>query len=84
MTSVDYKVDLKINKLTKSIYDQLSSSGSLASDQIYLVEEEFADLNGQQIKNVAEPTLSDDAATKGYVDQAIESVMNLLSGILIK
>ena len=73
MTSVDYKVDLKINKLTKSIYDQLSSSGSLASDQIYLVEEEFADLNGQQIKNVANPTLSNDVATKGYVDQAIIS-----------
>lgn len=69
MTSVDYKVDLTINKLSKTIYDQLVSSGSVLSNQIYLVEEEYADLNGQQIRNVAEPTLSSDVATKGYVDE---------------
>ena len=43
------------------------------SDAIYVVEDDHVDAYGQQIKNVAYPTDLSDAATKGYVDDAISN-----------
>ena len=41
---------------------------------MYIVEDSFTNNYGKQIKNVAEPTESSDAATKWYVDNAVSSV----------
>lgn len=40
---------------------------------MYIVEDSFTNNYGKQIKNVAIPSLSNDAATKGYVDDSISN-----------
>ena len=44
------------------------------SNAMYVVENNIVDAYGQQIKNVAAPTDLSDAATKGYVDNAVSSI----------
>ena len=46
-------------------------TSSLLSNELYIVSSDYVNAYGQQIKYVAEPELSDDAATKNYVDTAV-------------
>lgn len=86
------QTDLSIVYLSSSEYEQLSTNNQLLSNALYIVEDSFTNNYGKQIKNVAEPTLSTDAATKAYVDnivnqqtsaliQRIQVLENQLSGL---
>ena len=69
--------DLSIIKITKDEYE-LSVAGecALCDNVMYVVESDYIDAYGQQIKNISGPADSSDAAPKWYVD--IASVSNLV------
>ena len=46
-------------------------AGELLSNELYVVSSDYVNAYGEQVRNVAEPTLSNDAATKNYVDVAV-------------
>ena len=66
--------DLSVVKLSSSEYAQLVISGDILSNCIYIVNGDYVDAYGQQIKHVAPPTDLSDAATKEYVDNALSQV----------
>ena len=49
-------------------YYQKVLDGKILSNEIYILSSEYVNAYDEQIKHVAEPTHSDDAATKNYVD----------------
>ena len=65
------KADLSICQLNASEYYQLVSSGKCASNTLYVISSSSINAYGQKIENLGMPMLSDDAATKGYVDSQI-------------
>lgn len=65
------KADLSICQLDASEYYQLVSSGKCASNTLYVISSSSINAYGQKIENLGMPMLSDDAATKGYVDNQI-------------
>ena len=71
-----------INTISKENYDQLSADGQLQQNQLYFVDDAPIDAKGAKVSNVATPELSSDAATKGYVDAALQHVnISPLSGL---
>ena len=68
------KVDLSVIKLNADEYASLVVASAILSNCLYVVEDNYKDVYGEQIKNVAYPTDLSDAATKGYVDNAISNV----------
>ena len=71
------KADLSICQLDVSEYYQLVSSGKCASNTLYVVSSSSINAYGQKIENLGAPMLSDDAATKGYVDSQIGQLPDL-------
>ena len=65
---------LIISKISKAKFEEMSSSGMLDENEIYLVEDEQLDAGNQTIQNVAAPSSSTDAANKGYVDEEINGL----------
>ena len=61
--------DLSVIKLSSNEYQDLVDSDATLSNALYIVESDFVNAYGQQIKNLANPTDLSDAATKGYVDK---------------
>lgn len=61
--------DLSVIKLSSSEYQDLIDSDTISPSVLYIVESDFINAYGQQIKNLSAPELSSDAATKGYVDE---------------
>ena len=61
--------DLSVIKLSSNEYQDLVVSGATSPSVLYVVESDFVNAYGQQIKNLSAPELSSDAATKGYVDE---------------
>ena len=66
--------DLSVIKLSANEYASLLTSDQLLSNALYVVEDEYEDMYGMQVKNVAYPTDLSDAATKGYVDDAVSGI----------
>ena len=61
--------DLSIVKVTKETFEnQIISDTMLCANTLYIVQSDDVDMYGQLVRNVAEPLLSGDAATKNYVD----------------
>lgn len=46
-------------------------ASTILSNELYIVSSDYINAYGEQVKNVAEPTVSSDAATKNYVDVAV-------------
>ena len=61
-------------KLSADDYAFLVATSATVSNCLYIVEDEFINACGQQIKNLSAPTEISDAATKGYVDSAVQGV----------
>ena len=53
-----------VNKIKRSIYDQLSTGGKIDNDQLYLISED----GDRIIDKVADPTEPNHAANRNYVD----------------
>lgn len=49
------KADLSVCKISQSEYNELVRNESCSSNTLYVVESDYIDACGQQIKNVAEP-----------------------------
>ena len=58
-------------KLGADEYVSLLTSNALLSNVLYIVQDNYMDAYGQQIKNIATPTDLSDAATKEYVDNIV-------------
>ena len=73
--------NLSVIKLSSSEYQDLVDSDKTSPSVLYVVESDFINAYGQQIKNLSAPELSSDAATKGYVDSSIVNVNNSISDV---
>ena len=60
------KADLSVCKIRQSEYNELVKNESCLSNMLYVVESDYIDACGQQIKNVAEPIDAQDAVTLKY------------------
>jgi len=49
-------------------YHQKVIAGTVLSNELYVLSNDFVNAYGEQIKNVAAPTDANDATTKTYVD----------------
>ena len=66
--------DLSVIKLSSNEYQDLVYSDAISPSTLYVVQSDFINAYGQQIKNLSAPELSSDAATKGYVDERFNSI----------
>ena len=66
--------DLSVIKLSADEYADLLTSNALLSNCLYVIEDDYIDVYGQQIKNIASPTDLSDAATKEYVDSSLSNI----------
>lgn len=68
-----YAEKLELKHVSRDEYSEIIKTGAL-SNCLYVVSSETINAYGEQIKNVGEPELSSDAATKGYVDSELLKV----------
>ena len=73
--------DLSVIKLSADEYMGLVASDSTLSNALYVVEDDYKNAYGQQIKNVAGPTDLSDAVNKEYVDSNFQPAGNYLTAI---
>ena len=66
--------DLSIIKLSASEYETLVATSATLSNCLYIVEDEFEDAYGQQIKNLAPGTDLSDAVNLQQLSNAISSI----------
>ena len=66
--------DLSVIKLSASEYEQLVYDDRTLSNILYIVDKDYLDQYGQQIKNLGAPTDLSDAVTKEYVDNSLQNV----------
>ena len=77
-TSIDRKIfidglsveSLSAIHISQADFYQKVINDQILSNELYIVSGDYINAYGQNIKNLAKPLLSDDAATKGYVDDA--------------
>ena len=67
-TYTDTPADLVINRLSRQVYDQLSATGRLDRNQLYLIDDPEFDCFGKRLINVADPIDYRDGVTVGYAD----------------
>lgn len=61
------KTDLSIVQLSQTEYSKLIENDACLSNVLYVVENDYIDAFNSQIKNIADPTDSQDAVTLGYL-----------------
>ena len=71
---VAYSKDLSVVKITGEEYYKLVADEKTNPSALYVVDDPYLNAYGQTIKNVASPELSNDAATKNYVDSEIAKI----------
>lgn len=69
-----YSKDLSVQRLTNEEYNNLVIDGKVNLSTLYIIADDHTSFRGQQIKDVAEPTDDNDAATKKYVDDAVSEI----------
>lgn len=73
-TQISNKV--KIVKLTNAEYDAKVVAGTCEDAALYVINDDYYSMRGQQVKNVAEPSDLSDAVTKNYTDVHIAVAKN--------
>ena len=71
---VAYSKDLSVVKIAGEEYYKLVADEKTNPSVLYVVDHLYLNAYGQTIKNVASPELSNDAATKNYVDSEIAKI----------
>ena len=71
---VVYSKDLSVVKIAGEEYYKLVVNEKTNPSVLYVVDDLYLNAYGQTIKNVASPELSNDAATKNYVDSEISKI----------
>ena len=71
---VVYSKDLSVVKITEEEYYKLVVNETTNPSVLYVVDYTYLNAYDQTIKNVASPELSNDAATKNYVDSEIDKI----------
>ena len=71
---VVYSKDLSVVKITEEEYYKLVVNETTNPSVLYVVDYTYLNAYDQTIRNVASPELSDDAATKNYVDSEIAKI----------
>ena len=74
ISGISGKNDLSVVKLGAQEYSNLLTSSQLLSNALYIVDDDYLDICGEQIKNVAAPTDLSDATNKEYVDNKVSSM----------
>ena len=77
-TKTEKNVQLKINKMTKSIFDQLSVQGLISEDELYLLPEDEEksiqeQVNGIEAKIPSAATSENQLADKAFVNSSINN-----------
>ena len=70
------KSDLSICILCTEEYEHVVIEDKCSNNTLYIVSSDYVNAYGQTIRNVAEPQLSGDAATKGYVDAQVSACLH--------
>lgn len=70
-----------VKKVTNAEYKETVIIGTPLSNALYIIDDDHQSAYGQQIKDVAEPTVSSDAATKAYVDNVAAVANAALSAV---
>ena len=65
---------LSVVNIAENDYYDLVANDKIDETTIYIVSSDFINANGQQMKNLDAPVDVNDAATKNYVDTAVQSV----------
>lgn len=75
------KVDLSVCNISEIEYHNLVLEGQCQSNVLYVVSSDSMNAYGMQLKNLAAPSSSNDAATKEYVDAKVSelSVVDLIT-----
>lgn len=71
--------DLSVVKIDKDAYDLGVIDGTLLSNVLYILQANYVDAYGQQLKNLATPTEQSDATPKKYVDDNVAVASQALS-----
>ena len=66
--------DLSVIRLSASEYDELMAGGNILSNAVYVVERDFEDAYGRQMKNMAPGTDLSDAVNLEQLSDAISSI----------
>ena len=72
--------DLSVIKLSAKDYYNLVHLGKTDVSTLYVVESDFINAYGQQIRNLCAPTLLSDATNKEYVDDISSQLCSCISG----
>lgn len=76
---VDAYTDLSVVKIDKDAYDLGVIGDTLLSNVLYILQANYVDAYGQQLKNLATPTEQSDATPKKYVDDNVAVASQALS-----
>ena len=71
--------NLSVVKIDKDAYDLSVIDGTLLSNVLYILQANYVDAYGQQLKNLATPTEQSDATPKKYVDDNVAVASQALS-----
>ena len=71
--------DLSVVKIDKDAYDLGVIGDTLLSNVLYILQANYVDAYGQQLKNLATPTEQSDATPKKYVDDNVAVASQALS-----
>lgn len=68
------KADLSVVKISKSDYEKLVLEENCLSNTLYVIETDYVDAYGQQMKNLADPSDDQDAVTLKYAKDNFTNV----------
>lgn len=68
------KADLSVVKISKSDYENLVIEENCLSNTLYVIEADYVDAYGQQMKNLADPSDDQDAVTLKYAKDNFTNV----------